>query len=76
MVEAPAIGGAYWIVADIWEVLVPVPVTLIAEADGVYTGRWWVSEDYTEDYEGLDPSALYDTKAAAWEVVYERERAQ
>lgn len=69
MLDAPKLGSTYWIVADIWEVLVPVPVTLIAETDGLYTGRWWVSEDYTEDYEGLEPPAIYATKAAAWAVI-------
>lgn len=72
MLEAPKLGGEYWIIADIWEVETPVPVTLIKEAGGTFTARWQISEDYTEDYEEVAASDIYTTEAAAWAVINKR----
>lgn len=66
MVEAPQIGHEYWIITDIWEQNAAVPVTLVSEADGWYTGRWHITEEHTEDYECLEPRDLFHTQTDAW----------
>ena len=66
MVKCPAVGGSYWMIVDIWEVEVPAPVTLISEDDGVFVARWQISEEFAEDYDGIEAQNLFSTKEAAW----------
>ena len=67
MIENPQIGGQGWIITDIWETLCAVPVEIVAvEPDGGgIVCRWQITEDYSEDYDGLTPEALYATEEAA-----------
>ena len=65
MVKNPEIGGQYWFVTDIWERFCPVPVTIVAanEEYGALLVRWDIGEsEYFEQYEGVWPNELYDTK--------------
>ena len=66
MVENPEIGGQYWFVTDIWERFCPVPVTIVAvnEEYGAFLVRWDIGEsEYFEQYEGVWPNELYETRA-------------
>ena len=68
MVENPEIGGQYWFVTDIWERFCPVPVTIVAvnEEYGAFLVRWDIGEsEYFEQYEGVWPNELYETRAGA-----------
>ena len=65
MVENPEIGGQYWFVTDIWERFCPVPVTIVAvnEEYGAFLVRWDIGEsEYFEQYEGVWPNELYETR--------------
>ena len=67
MIENPQIGGQGWIITDIWETLCAVPVEIVAvEPDGGgIVCRWHITEEYSEDYDGLKPEELFSTEAAA-----------
>lgn len=64
-------GPVYWFIADIWEVLTPVPVTVVQENDGLLTVKWQVTEDYAEEYEEIDRSQLYASETEAWRAINE-----
>lgn len=71
MTGKPKAGMQCWIVGDVWETLFPIPVT-ITEADestGTYCARWQITEEYTEDYEGLRKSDFYATECEAREQI-------
>ena len=73
MVDNPQIGGQCWIVTDIWETLCAVPVVIVdarPPAGGI-TCRWRITEDCSEDYDGLKPEDLYDTQEAARAAIRE-----
>ena len=66
MIENPKVGSRYFMIVDIWEVLCPAPVTIIAdEGGGTFTARWQISEEYFEDYDGTEPRNLFSTEAEA-----------
>jgi hypothetical protein len=71
MNEKTGSGPIYWYIADIWEVLTPVPVTVTQDNDVLLTVRWQVTEDYAEEYEEIDRSQLYASEAEAWRAINE-----
>lgn len=74
MILKPEVGMQCWIIADFWEMLCPVPVTLFAEDDtgGAFAGRWELGDGFSEDYEGLKPEELYATEREAAEAIRAR----
>ena len=60
MIDNPQIGRQCWIITDIWETLCAVPVEIVAvEPDGGgIVCRWHITEEYSEDYDGLKPEDL------------------
>ncbi len=73
MVKNPKANMQCWIVTDIWETLCAVPVVIVAVgADGGgIVCRWQITEDYSEDYDGLTPEDLYATKEEARAAIRE-----
>lgn len=60
MVLFPRKNKEYWIVTDLWETFCAIPVTLISKgglfdygngAKGLFIVRWYISEEYTEEYD-------------------------
>lgn len=78
MIEKPKVGMQCWIIADIWELLCPIPVTIFAEdgAGGVFAGRWELGDGFSEDYEGLWPEELYATEREAVEAIRAKRRIE
>jgi hypothetical protein len=72
MIKNPQIRAAYWIVVDIWETLCPALVIIIGEAEGKYTARWQISEEYAEDYNGLTRKNLFASERNAWKSIKNR----
>lgn len=73
MIENPQIGRQCWIITDIWETLCAVPVEIVAvePAGGGIVCRWHITEEYSEDYDGLKPEDLFSTEAAARAAILE-----
>lgn len=70
MIKNPKIGLRCFLIIDIWEVLVPAPVTIIAEDEnGFFVARWDIGEGHFDDYDGIEPEDLFTTEAEAVEVI-------
>jgi len=67
----PDSGPIYWFIADVWEVLTPVPVTVVKDNGSLITAKWQVTEDHAEEYEEIRRNQLYATEAEAWRVINE-----
>lgn len=74
------IGLKFWYVADLWETLCAVPVTvksvtIMGAKKGKTTLLWQIDEEYTEEYEITDLTQLYETEKEAERAISERRAA-
>jgi len=74
MIHNPKIGAEYWTIVDVYGDACPVPVLMVNENEGLYTGRWEITENYTEDYEDLTDKDLYPSEKEAWAYIQDERR--